>query len=37
LDGVQKVIQNLGFNTQNFMNSLNDLWNKIVSFLGLGG
>jgi hypothetical protein len=37
LDGVQKVIQNLGFNTQNFMNSLNDLWNKIISFLGLGG
>jgi len=37
LDGVQKMIQNLGFNTQNFVNSLNDIWNKIISFLGLGG
>lgn len=37
LDGVQKMIQNLGFNTQNFVNSLNDMWNKIISFLGLGG
>ncbi|MEM0084950.1 MAG: hypothetical protein QW743_06115 [Candidatus Methanomethylicia archaeon] len=37
LDGVQKMIQNLGFNTQNFANSLNDIWNRIISFLGLGG
>ncbi|GEM_PF-348301 len=37
LSGVQDIVRNLGFVTEDFMNALNDLWNKIMSFLGLGG
>ena len=37
LQGVQSIVNSLGFNTESFMNSLNELWNQIMSFLGLGG
>ena len=37
LQGVQNIVNSLGFNTESFMNSLNELWNQIMSFLGLGG
>lgn len=37
LNGVQEVIKNVGFGTDDFMNALNDLWNNILAFLGIRG
>lgn len=37
LNGVQEVIQNVGFGTEDFMNALNDLWSNILAFLGIRG
>jgi len=37
LGGVQDIVKNLGFATEDFMNALNELWTKIMAFLGLRG
>lgn len=34
LGGIQKAVEDAGFTTDNFMSSLNDLWSKILAFLG---
>jgi len=35
LGEVQEIVENMGFTTDNFVNSLDALWNKILAFLGL--